>query len=160
MSDREFNPEGKQEPTISLELEHASCVNFASAQNDIPVIRTLTIKNDGREPLNDLQLRVTASPSVIRPKIWAIDSLAPEETLSLQDLGTPLDTEKLSGLNETERGSLTFTVVRGGDILLREQHDLSLLAKDHWGGLADMDRLLAAYVSPNDATVAALLEQI
>ena len=42
-----------------------------------------------------------------------IDALVPEANLSLRKLKTPLDTEQLSGLNETERGSLSFMVVRG-----------------------------------------------
>ena len=42
-----------------------------------------------------------------------IDALVPEADLSLQALGTQLDTEQRSGLNEMARGSLTFMVVRG-----------------------------------------------
>ena len=41
-----------------------------------------------------------------------IDSPAPEADLPRRDSGMPLDTEQLSGINETERGSLTIMAVR------------------------------------------------
>lgn len=42
-----------------------------------------------------------------------IDALVPEADLSLREFGTPLDTEQLSSISETARGSLTFMVLRG-----------------------------------------------
>ena len=151
--------EGKQKLSVSLDIDLPSCVNFASAQNDIPVIRGLSLRNNGQRAATGLKVRVTAAPPVIRARAWVIGDLAPGDELSLHDLATPLDAEKLSGLNETERGTLIFEVFQGDEAVVQEKHDLNLLAKDHWGGLADMDRLLAAYVSPNDAYVASLLKE-
>ena len=37
-----------------------------------------------------------------------IDALVPEADILRRALGTPLDTAQRSGINETERGSLTF----------------------------------------------------
>ncbi len=152
------NSEAEQNPTISLDTDLTHCVNFASAQNDIPIVRALSLRNYGQIAATDLEIRVSASPSVIHAKTWVIDYLPPNDVLSLQDLATPLDTEKLSGLNETELGTLTIEVLQRDKVLFYKKHDLRLLAKDHWGGLTDMDRLLAAYVSPNDAWVASLLK--
>ncbi len=149
--------EGERKPAISLDAEFVSCVNFASAQNDIPVIRALSLKNNGKMAATDLEVRVSMFPPVIRMKTWTIDYLPPDDGISLRDFSTPFNSEKLAGLNETERGTLTFEVLQRDKILVQEKHDLSLLAKDHWGGLADMDCLLAAYVPPNDDCVASLL---
>ena len=43
--------------------------------------------------------------------------------------------------------------------LADERRRLELLARDEWGGVRDMAQILAAYVSPNDAAVAALLKE-
>ncbi|MCY4259333.1 MAG: DUF4011 domain-containing protein, partial [Rhodobacteraceae bacterium] len=149
----------RDHPIISLETNLASCVNFASAQNDIPVIRRLALLNNGQDVATDLKVSVSATPPVIRTKTWAIDSLVPDESLTLHDLATPLDLGALAGLNETERGTLCFQVLQGSERVVSETHELSLLAKDHWGGLAEMDRLIAAYVSPNDGHIAPLLKE-
>ncbi len=151
--------ECERKPVILFDIDLATCVNFTSAQNDIPIIRKLSLQNNGENAATVLEVRVSASPSVIRTKSWAIDYLAPRGNISLCDLSTPLDAEKLSGLDESERGILTFEVLQGNNVLAQEKHIVSLLSKDHWGGLADMDRLLAAYVSPNDTHVASLLKQ-
>lgn len=146
------------EGQVVLHFDAAKRVNFASAQNDIPVIRSLSVKNETDEAISDVTIKLVTSPEVIRPKSWVIDRIAPDQGIELNDLSTPLDIEKLNGLNETERGTLTLTLQAGETVLQDISQPLDLLAKDQWGGLADMDRLLAAYVLPNDAMVATLLK--
>ena len=149
----------QQGSDIRLELDAARRVNFAYAQNDIPVIKTLSLKNTGHHALEAVEIRLEAEPAVIRSKTWAIDRLGPNKCLALADLATTLDLPRLSGLNETEVGSLTLTVADATGPLLTEQRPLELLARDQWGGLGDMDRLLAAFVAPNDAVVAEILKK-
>lgn len=148
----------KPEYELELKLDTTGRINFASAQNDVPVIKFLSLTNTGERSLNDIELNLTASPAVIRPKTWKIDQLSPDKSLSLNDLTTPLDIQHLSGLNETEIGSLSLTITHAGGSLLDENRRLELLARDQWGGLSDMDRLLAAFVSPNDPVVATILK--
>ena len=155
-ADSEKDQESKAEYEIALELKTTGRINFASAQNDVPVVKSLSLTNTGERALEDLDVTLSASPSVIRPKTWKIDRLSAEQNLSLNDLSTPLDIQHLSGLNETEIGSLSLTITHADSPLLVENRRLELLARDQWGGLGDMDRLLAAFVSPNDAVVAAI----
>jgi len=155
----EEDQQAKAEYEISLELDTAGRVNFASAQNELPVIKSLSLTNTGQRTLKDLDLTLTASPTVFRTKTWKIDQLLAGESLSLNDLSTPLDIQHLSGLNETEIGSLSISVTHSEGSLLVEDRTLELLARDQWGGLGDMDRLLAAFVSPNDSVVAAILKE-
>lgn len=142
-----------------LELDAVKRVNFASAQNNLPIIRSLRVKNPGGERYSDIKLTLSAMPPIIREKTWTIDSLAPEEERELVDLEISIDSGKLSGLDETERGSLRLTLENDCGTLAEEHVELELLARDHWGGLDDMDRLLAAYISPNDPTIAFMLKE-
>ena len=64
----------------------------------------------------------------------------------------------LAGLDEAERGVLHLVLSTETGPLAEWRTEIDLLARDQWGGLADMDRLLAAYVSPNDAAVAGILK--
>ncbi len=144
---------------VSLHIDTARRVNFASAQNDIPVLKALSLTNNAESACENVQVTLTAQPPVIKPRTWIIDRLSPGKTLELRDLATPLDTQHLSGLNETEIGTLTLTVAHEDAELATENIALELLARDQWGGLGGMDRLLAAFVSPNDAVVAAILKE-
>lgn len=149
----------KELPPVQLILRSALRVNFSSAQNDVPVIKQLTLINSGEEDLSDIEISVEAVPPVIRPKTWNFDRIAAGTEVSPHDMTTQLDVERLGGLNETEIGILKVRVSDAAGVLLEETRRLELLARDEWGGLGDMDRLLAAYVSPNDPVIAGLLKQ-
>lgn len=144
---------------IDLQLLTTRRVNFASAQNDVPILKSLSLTNTGENALENLDVTFEAHPPVIRTKSWKIDRLSTDQSLDLHDLSTPLDIKHLAGLNETEIGSLTLTVSNAEGPLLVETRKLELLARDQWGGLGEMDGLLAAFVSPNDAVVATILKE-
>lgn len=144
---------------LRLVVSNVNRVNFASAQNDVAVLKSLVLRNDGDVPLHDLRVHLTASPAILREKSWKIDRVAPGAECSLADLATPLDLARLSGLNEAEAGELAFEVEAGGESLVTQRHRIELLARDEWGGVGDMAHLLAAFVSPNDPVVARLLKE-
>lgn len=151
--------DGQYTPEFVLETHTIGRVNFASAQNDVGAVRKLTRKNNTQESLDDLTITLTANPPVIREKTWKIDRLAPESEITIRDLSTPLDIGRLAGLNEAEIGELRFVVDSPDGRLAEEHRRLELLARDEWGGVGDMAQILAAFVSPNDAVVAAILKE-
>ena len=146
-------------PSVSLQADMTKKVNFASAQNAVPVLRALSVTNTTEDAFDNIQISLTAKPAVIRPKTWCIDRLTSAASIELRDLATPLDVQRLAGLNETEIGSLILTASSDEEQFASETFSLELLARDQWGGLGDMDRLLAAFVSPNDPVVAVILKE-
>jgi len=144
---------------LVLAMDVVSRVNFASAQNAIPIIRALSVRNESEKAVEHLVVRAEATPPLMRPKSWTIDRLGPGDENSLSDLSMDFDYEGLSGLDETETGELILTVDCDEKRLVERRHRLAFLARDQWGGLADMDRLIAAYVSPNEAAIAAILKE-
>ncbi|MBC6438973.1 MAG: DUF4011 domain-containing protein [Rhodospirillales bacterium] len=146
-------------PSVSLQIEMSKRVNFASAQNDVPVLKKLLVTNNTESALDNIKITLTVQPEIIKSKTWIIDGLLSTGSIELGDLSTSLDVQKLKGLNETEIGLLTLTVSTDDGPLASETLRLELLARDQWGGLDDMDRLLAAFVSPNDPVVAVILKE-
>lgn len=146
--------------TISLILHPtlASKVNFASAQNGVAIIKRFGVENPGADPVEGVRLTLSASPAILREKSWTIDRIPAATTIWLNDLETPLDTTLLGGLDEAEIGQLEFRLVArdADDVTL--SHRIEMLARDEWGGLAEMDNILAAFVSPNQPFVARLLK--
>ena len=150
---------GSQEPEeVSLHTRSVQRVNFASAQNDVAIVEEITVENRKGNALTEVRITLRAAPPVIRKRIWIVDRVAPGSRFPIRNLHTPLDIERLAGLDEAEIGELEFRLEAKGLPPVIEKRRIELLARDEWGGLDDMDRLLAAFVSPNDPAVARILK--
>lgn len=163
----EVNSSKNQSPTDETAVGHktltvlptlATKVNFASAQNGVAVLKSLRLENAAAEAVTDIVVTMTTERGFVREKTWRVDRIAAASFLSLHDLDTPLDTAILGGLDEAERGRVTFTVTAKGQETQTFNHTIEMLARDEWGGLGEMANLLAAYVSPNHPYVAKILK--
>lgn len=150
--------DGKQGREVSIDFETIDRVNFACSQNDVPVLRRLSVKNLTDRSIYGLRVTMRTVPDVIREKTWNIESIAPDSEHIVSDTRVEFDVERLAGLNEAERGELQFSLQ--GDELSPsvERRKIDLLARDQWGGLSDLPQLLAAFVCPNDPSVAKILK--
>ena len=162
MPNRSDNMETPNEVTerraVSLQHRALRRVNFASAQNDVAIIEEIKVDNPTEDALTDIRITLRAAPPIIREKIWTIDRVAPGSDFSVRDLSTPLDIERLEGLDEAEIGELEFRMEAQGLQTIVEKRRIELLARDQWGGVGDMAQILAAFVSPNDPAVARILK--
>ena len=147
--------EDAKAPVIVADV--AASFTYASYQNAIPVIRSLLIENVSDRHIERCTLELISSPSFLRPKTWTIDRLLPGDRLPLTDRKVELDAGYLAGLNEAERGEITLRLSLREDILDECRLSVRLLARDEWGGVADMAQLLPAFVMPNDPGVAQIL---
>ena len=130
---------------------------YASYQNAIPVIRSISINNETDRQFEKVRLELTSSPSFLRPKSWVLDRLVPGDRLPLSDRKVDLDAGYLAGLNEAERGEITLRLTSAGEVLDEQRIPVRLLARDEWGGVDDMAQLLPAFVMPNDPGVPPIL---
>ncbi|MDT1062178.1 DUF4011 domain-containing protein [Paracoccus sp. CPCC 101403] len=153
------NPEDAPTPWPVVTPEVRGKVNFACSQNGVSVLRGLRIANPGKTSLRDVVLTLGATPAFLREKQWRIDEIAPGAEIELGGLDTTLDTAFLGGLDEAEIGQLEFRVTVGDAPAGDSRVQVELLARDEWGGLGEMDNILAAFVSPNHPQVARLLKQ-
>ncbi|TQS72538.1 DUF3320 domain-containing protein [Rhodobacteraceae bacterium] len=143
---------------LQIDLSTTAKVNFASSQNGVSILQHLTLVNTGSVALEGLVVHASCQPGLIRPKTWTLDRLAPGDRQSIRDLETPLDTAILGMLNEAEWGEVSVRIDYDGAPRLTETRRIEMLARDEWGGLEDMSGLIAAFVQPNNATVAAILK--
>ncbi|MGO7378672.1 DUF3320 domain-containing protein [Rhizobium ruizarguesonis] len=142
-------------PTIIADV--AASFTYASYQNAVPVIRSILIENNTDKHIENCRIELISSPSFLRPKLWIVDRLIPGDRLPLIDRKVEFDAGYLAGLNEAERGEITLRLSSGGEILDEQRLPVRLLARDEWGGVADMAQLLPAFVMPNDPGVAQIL---
>jgi len=111
-SDEQQDPadDNLQSNEVEIRLDASNCLNYASWQNSVPLIRSLELCNALPEPVENLCLEVRSSPGFLRPKKWVIDRIGARSDVTIRDREVELDSEYLNGLNEAERGIVTFTV--------------------------------------------------
>ena len=144
--------------TVSLCCQILRRVNFASAQNNVAIIERLSVVNPTADALTDVRVALRAVPPIIREKTWTVDRIGSEAEFAIRDTSTPLDIERLAGLDEAEVGEFEFRVEATGLTTIVEKCRIELLARDEWGGVGDMAQILAAFVSPNDPAVARMVK--
>ncbi len=144
-------------PKVSVTTEITSVVSFAGYQNAIPLLRNLSIANNSRENLENLELIIESHPAFIRRKIWKIERILSGGIHELTDRRIDLDPQYLAGLNEAERGELRISVQQSGEPLCEHSISIRVLARDEWGGVSETARLLPAFVMPNDPGVSKVL---
>lgn len=93
-------------PDITIEADIAGCFTYASFQNAIPVIRSITIANPTATNREGLELRLTSNPPFLRAKTWSIDRILSGDRIAVSDRKIDLDAAYLAGLNEAERGEI------------------------------------------------------
>src|SRR5690554_4441591 len=130
-------------PKLLCEL--ADCLNYASYQNSVPLIRSLEVENPLPTPLEQCELELRAEPPYARPKRWVIDRITPGSSVTIRDRDVELDPAYLNGLNEAERGYVYLELRSKGELVASKTHNLRVLARDEWGGMASMGELLAAF---------------
>ncbi|MDF2810850.1 MAG: helicase [Microvirga sp.] len=142
---------------VDIKADIAPSFTYASFQNAIPVVRSVVIVNRSAQSFERCSLELFSNPPFIRAKTWTIDRLLAGDSISLSDRKIDLDAAYLAGLNEAERGEITLRLSCGNDVLVEQHITVRLLARDEWGGVADMAQLLPAFVMPNDPAVAYVL---
>ncbi|WP_166831715.1 DUF3320 domain-containing protein [Thalassoroseus pseudoceratinae] len=155
---------GDRTTGLTIHADLTDCINYASWQNSVPLLRSLELQNESGQDiqssnsLGELSLQLTTSPAFTRPKQWMIQRIAAGEQLTIRDRDVQLDSDYLNGLNEAERGRVTLRLQQGDTVLSEVVHDIRVLARDEWGGLGSMSELLAAFVMPNDPSLAPILK--
>jgi|GEM_PF-2572946 len=90
--------------TLKLECDYDPRVNFALQQNDVPVVKCLQIHNTGEDPVEDIEVRISADPVVFKPWTTRIAAIDDGSTLNLRNI--PLSTGRLTCPNiKSQRGA-------------------------------------------------------
>lgn len=145
------------QPVPRLVVEAADSFNYAAWQNAVPLLRSVAIDNTNGPELSSLTVELKASPGFAREKRWTVDRIGAGETLKLKDVDLDIDPAYLDGLDEAERGILTFQLMHKGTARHETTHALRVLARDEWGGMPSMGDLLPAFVTPNDPALPVVL---
>ncbi|MGP1665476.1 MAG: DUF4011 domain-containing protein, partial [Rhodanobacter sp.] len=143
---------------ISIEGMVTSKLGLASHQNAVPLLRQLTIINDGEAAIEDVSLELESSPSFAESKIWRIDRLDAHSSIMVPDRDITLKVEYLADLTEGMQAAVNLRLRAGDKVVAEQRLPIELLARHQWGGASSMPELLAAFCMPNDPAIDRLLK--
>jgi very-short-patch-repair endonuclease len=143
---------------IAIEAVVSEKTGFASHQNSVPLLRELSISNQGGSDFSDLVLEMSADLPFLEAKVWRLDRLARGDTLRISDRDIKLSPSFLNDVVESVVASITIRIVHAGVVLKAVTYPVEILAKNQWGGVGSMPDLLAAFVMPNDPAVDRVLK--
>ncbi|MBT7454586.1 MAG: hypothetical protein HN796_11915, partial [Gemmatimonadetes bacterium] len=147
------------EKSLVVRVELDSRINFASQQNDVPVVKSLKVENETDESLQDVEVRITGEPNFCEPWSTRIATVPAGGIYSVPAVDLQLSGRYLGGLSERIRGALSIQAVVAGEECFRSVEPVELLARDEWAGQASLPELLAAFVLPNNPNVAVVLRE-
>ncbi|HWQ65827.1 MAG TPA: DUF3320 domain-containing protein [Methanospirillum sp.] len=143
--------------TVLIDIESDNTVNYASHQNNIPVIRLIRVTNEGQIPLNDLTLHINTEPPFGHLDDIFITRISPGETYNLHTINLVLSHQYLSRLEERVIGSIVAELSTKGSKIAETTRAISILSHDEWNGLQSLPEIIAAFVTPNNPVIETIL---
>ena len=140
--------------SIEIHADIATKLNYASHQSAFPMLRNLWVENlHAEHPIDRLILRVQTDPKFIHEKVWHVDRIAAQGSVSISDRDLQVSGSFLLNLTESVSGTVAFSLERDGLVLTEISKPIELLAYNEWGGTGFMPELLAAFSMPNDPAI-------
>lgn len=156
--------------TLSIHADVAPTFSLAAQQNAYPLLKRVLITHadaideSSTKKVTDIRIRLSCEPQFVEAEEWLIDRLESGQSVRLQDRPLKPSYEKLSGLTEEVLVQLLISVAyvdsNGQSQELFENHQVSFLPADYWGGESRQAELLAAFVQPNVHTVEAITSRV
>ena len=144
---------------IKIEGIYSETTSFAMQQNQVPVIRQLTIKNLSDSELKNLRVVITTDPSITNEWVLEIDSIMPERDHIISGIDLHLSASKLFELTERINGTLAVVVSDASGITAQEKRELSFLSYDEWSGSNTFPEFLATFITPNHLYITEIIKK-
>ena len=120
---------------ISIEGIVTSKLGLASHQNAVPLLRQLTITNDGEAAIKDLILELEPSLPFAVPKTWRIDRLDAASSIVVPDRDVELKDGYLADLTESLQTTVNLRLRTCDGVIAEQRISIELLARHQWGGM-------------------------
>ena len=143
---------------VSVQVVTFGAMNFAMQQNYVPLVRSVTIKNNSDEEIKDIMLKISFEPEFAKPFTHRIEVLPPHTEIEVSPVNIIVSTEFLFSLTERIVAQISVQLLCGEEELVNADDNIDLLAYDEWSGCYIMPELIAAFVTPNHPAVSGILK--
>ncbi|MES2259746.1 MAG: DUF3320 domain-containing protein [Pseudomonadota bacterium] len=150
-------PDAAPGPGLQMHLVADRTTGYAAIQNNIPVLRALTLVNTGAAPLLDVDVVIRCIPAFALGARLKFERLMPGERREIAPIDLQPDHAYLRALDEAERASVSVSASSQDMQLGQASRAIDVLAGDQWAGTRSLPELLAAFCTPNSRVVDQLI---
>ena len=143
--------------TMTIKTDYSKAFSYARMQNGIPAVRSVTLRNTGKEALSDVRLSIDFDPP-FSARYEAVLSEVPKGKTILDSVKVLPSATFLANLTERMEGTMTVAL-ESKDGTESEKYPVALLPYDFWEGINDAPELLSAYVLPNHPAIRPILQR-
>lgn len=145
--------------SIEINIESDETVSYASYQNSIPLIRSISLKNNSEYPIEEIEVVVKAEPDFLEVIQFNFAKLDVGESRRIADVPLRFRHKYLAELNEAELGRIIVNVRCRGNSAAVVDKPVHVLAYEQWGGTRSIPELLAAFSVPNNPHVERIIAE-
>lgn len=142
---------------MTLKTDYSKVFSYARMQNGIPAVRSVVLRNPGKDTLTDIRLSIRFDPAFSAGYETVISELAPKGKLILDHISILPSATYLANLTERIEGLMTLSVESAEGESAQEEYPVALLPYDFWEGIHDVPEMTAAYVLPNHPAIRPVL---
>ena len=147
-----------QQP-ITITAEMTPVINYALYQNQLRVMRCVTVENPRETALERVTLSVSSVPAIIMPYTITLDYIPACNTFRVTDVELLLNVDELANLTEKMTCVVTVSLSDSSGELASQTTEISVLAFDEWQGAGVYPELLASFVVPNHPALAQVISR-
>jgi hypothetical protein len=144
---------------LLIDVQVDATVSYAAYQNNVPLVRSISITNNSDEPLYDIEIFVQCEPEFADSLRLRFAQLGARETRRIDAIDLKFQHRYLAELNEAERGRVTFQITAREIEIAKVDRVVDILAYDQWAGARALPELLAAFSLPNNPVIDRLIFQ-
>lgn len=101
-------------PGLEIHITADQTIGYAAIQNNVPVVRSISILNTGSEAIADIELALQCSPAFAVGVTLKFERLLPGELRNIPLIDLAPNHDYLSKLDEFERAAITATATAQG----------------------------------------------
>ncbi|MBR3970870.1 MAG: DUF4011 domain-containing protein [Ruminococcus sp.] len=132
--------------TLKISCELVNTYNHILNFNKVPIIRSITIKNNSGEKLDKLRLRIYADSDFAEEFLSGEVNIEEDKTVEFSGIDIKLPAEYLAKLADKEILNISVEVIKENEIISSIKHCIELLPVDFWTGTELMPEMISWYV--------------
>ncbi len=134
---------------LTVSIKQTPLASYALMVNNVAIIRSVVIKNDGDTDYHNLRLKIVFDPEFADTIVENIDSLPAHEHHKRLDIKPSINTSFVCNLTEKITVKTTVQVLSSSDEVLAEtKGEMELLDYCQYWGNNFMSQYVAAFVTP------------
>lgn len=143
---------------ITILLDHTGKISYAMHENDMPIIKHLTIANYSDQDLLNGQVEIKYIPAASEAFQMDIPVIPAGRAVDLGEIPSRIDTEFILSMTEPMKGEIRI-VFQAGELTKTAVYPMNIQTFDEWPGINDTPEITAAFATPGHPVMASLLSR-